>query len=91
MPLNTIKPNQTKLKPSTLPLLVQYPPYFHFLLSNFPFLNFLMLIFTSLFLAILGLHCSADFSLVMSSRGYSPAVVLGLLIGAASLTMERRL
>ena len=30
-----------------------------------------MFLFTSLFLALLGLHCCSDFSLVAASRGYS--------------------
>ena len=39
---------------------------------------------------MLGLHCSASFSLVVESRGYS-LVVLGLLIALASLVTEHGL
>ena len=38
-----------------------------------------------LFLAVLGLCCCTGISLVVVSRGYSPVVVCGLLIAAASL------
>ena len=42
-------------------------------------------------LAVLGLHCCADFSLVEASRGYSQAAVHGLLIVVASLVELRLL
>ena len=45
-------------------------------------------IFTYLFLAMLGLHCCTNFSLVAVSRGYSLVVVHGLLISVASLVVE---
>ena len=35
-------------------------------------------------MAVLGLHCSVDFSLVLVSRGHSLVVVHGLLIAVAS-------
>ena len=41
-----------------------------------------------LFLAVLGLHCCADFSLVAARGGYS-LVVRGLLTAAASLEEHR--
>ena len=44
-----------------------------------------------LFLAGLGLHCCADFSLVAGSRGYSTVAVRGLLIAVASLVAEHAL
>ena len=37
-----------------------------------------------LFMAVLGLHCCVDFSLVVASRGYSLVVVHELLIAVAS-------
>ena len=46
------------------------------------------LYFFNLFLAMLGLHCCAIFPLVWQSRGYSLAVVCGLLIVAASLVVD---
>ena len=45
-------------------------------------------IFIYLFLAGLGLHCCADFSLVAGRRGYSTVAVRGLLIAVASLVAE---
>ena len=45
-------------------------------------------LFIYLFLAVLGLHCCADFSLVAVSRGYSLVEVCGLLTVAASLAVE---
>ena len=48
-------------------------------------------LFIYLFLAVLGLHCCADVSLVMESGGYPPVVVLGFLIGVASPVAEHRL
>ena len=41
--------------------------------------------FIYLFLAVLGLHCFAGFSLVATSEGYSLVVVHGLLIAVAFL------
>ena len=41
--------------------------------------------FIYLFLAVLGLRCCAGFSLLVMSRGYSPAVGHGFLTEAASL------
>ena len=46
--------------------------------------------FLCLFLAVPGLCCSAVFSLVAASRGYSIAVVHGLLV-LASLVVEQGL
>ena len=40
---------------------------------------------------MLGLGCCVGFSLVAASRGYSPAVVRGLLTVVASLVAEHRL
>jgi len=48
-------------------------------------------IFTYLFLAVLGLHCCTNFSLVAVSRGYSLVAVHGLLIVVASLVAEHGL
>ena len=42
-------------------------------------------------LALLGLPCSAGFSLVVASEGYSLVVVCGLLIAMASLVVEHGL
>ena len=42
------------------------------------------------FLAMLGLHGHAGFSLVLESRGYSPVVVWRILIAMASLVAEHR-
>ena len=42
-------------------------------------------LFISLFLAVLGLHCCADFSLVGVSRGYSLVEVFGLVIAVPLL------
>ena len=44
--------------------------------------------FIYLFLAVLGLHCCAGFSLVVATGDYSLVVVLGLLIAVASLFAE---
>lgn len=41
------------------------------------------------FLAVQGLHCCADISLVMESVGYPLVVVLGFLIGVASAAEHR--
>ena len=43
------------------------------------------------FLAVLGLHCRAGFSLVAASRGYSLVGVHGLLIAVTSLVEENGL
>ena len=42
-------------------------------------------------MAVLGLRCCKGFSLVETSRGYSPVAVLGLLIVVASLIAEHGL
>ena len=52
------------------------------------FLNFY--IFTYLFLAVLGLRCCRDFSLVVASGGYSLAALPKLLIVVASVNSLRR-
>jgi len=49
------------------------------------------LIFIYLCLAVLGLGCFADFSLVAESWGYSSVSVHGLLIVVASVVEEPRL
>ena len=41
-----------------------------------------------LFLAVLGLHCCAGFSLVVASRDCTLVVVRGLLFAVASLVVE---
>ena len=51
----------------------------------------LCLVFFILFLAVLGLHCHSDFSLVVASQGYSLVAVLELLIAVISLVAEHRL
>ena len=50
-------------------------------------------LFIYLFIAVLGLHCCIDFSLVVvvASRGYSLVALCGLLIVVASLVAEHRL
>ena len=56
-------------------------------------MNFLLLLLEKLnfffFLAMLGRHCYACFFLVVGSRGYSPVVVLGLVVAMASLVEHR--
>ena len=47
--------------------------------------------FIYLLLAVLGLCCCTDFSLVVASRGYSLVAVHGFLIVEASLDVEYRL
>ena len=42
-----------------------------------------------IFLAMLGLHCCRDFSLVSVSEGYSLVAVLGLLIAVTSIVEEQ--
>ena len=49
---------------------------------------FFFQLFIYLFLAGLGLHCCADFSLVAGSRGYSLVVVHRIFIVVASLVSE---
>ena len=44
-----------------------------------------------LFMAVLGLRCSAGFSLVVLIRGYSLVSMCGLLIAVASLVAEHEL
>ena len=44
-----------------------------------------------MFLAVLGLHCCADFSLVAVSRRYSLVAMRGFLLAAASLVAKDRL
>ena len=65
-----------------LPNIKMNPPqvYIHIFLKKF-----------YLFLAVLGSHCWADFSLVVASKGYSPVAVHGLLVSVASLAAEHRL
>ena len=46
-------------------------------------------LFLILFLAVLGLHCCAGFSLVVRSEGYSLVVVSRFLIVGASLVGHR--
>ena len=49
------------------------------------------ILFMFLFWAVLGLCCCTEFSRVAASRGYSPAVMSGLLIAVASLVAEHGL
>ena len=49
-----------------------------------------LFLFSCLFLIVLGLHCCADFILVVVIGGYSLAMVHGLIV-AASLVAERGL
>jgi len=49
---------------------------------------FKRILFIYLFLAMVGLHCSAGFSLAAASEGYSVVVVCRLLIAVASLAAE---
>ena len=49
------------------------------------------ILFTYLFMAVLGLHCCAGFSLVVESRGYSLVAVQGLLTVVASPAVEHGL
>ena len=58
-------------------------------ISSF-FYNFIYL-YICLFWAVLGLHCSVVFSLVVASRGYSVAVMFELLTEVTSLAVEDRL
>jgi len=50
-----------------------------------------LFLFSCLFLIVLGLHCCADFSLVVVIGGYSLVMVQGLLIVVASPVAELRL
>ena len=52
---------------------------------------FFLIILFILFLALLGLCCCTDFSLVVASRRYSPAAGCRLLIAVASSVAEHRL
>ena len=61
--------------------------FFSNLFENFSIILFIIYFF----LAVLGLHCSAGFSLVAGSRGNSVAAADGLLIVAASSGAEHRL
>ena len=63
--------------------------FFFFLLQTAFFFFFLSFVY--LFLVVLGLHCSAGFSLVVASGGYSLVAVCGLLIAVASLIAEHGL
>ena len=49
---------------------------------------FKRILFIYLFLAMVGLHCSAGFSLAAASEGYSVVAVCRLLIVVASLVAE---
>ena len=51
--------------------------------------NFFIILF--FFLAVLGLHCCAGFSLIAVSGGYSPVVVRGRLLAVACLVVGHRL
>ena len=50
-----------------------------------------IILFTYLFLAVLGLRFCADFSLVAANRGYSLVAGRRLPTGVASLIVEHRL
>ena len=52
---------------------------------------FFLIILFILFLALLGLCCCTDFSLVVASRGYSLAEVCRLLIAVASPVADHEL
>ena len=72
------------------------PLFFFFFLKRVKFLwvSFAYFIFYSLYvftLAVLGLHCWMQLSLVAVSRGYPLAVVHGLLSAVASLILEHGL
>ena len=53
--------------------------------TNLAFFLSVFLKICYLFLAVLGLHCCAGFSLVAASGGYSPAAVSRLLIAVVFL------
>ena len=48
-------------------------------------------VFMYFILALLGLPCSAGFSLVVATKGYSLVVVCGLITARASLVVEHSL
>ena len=52
---------------------------------------FPLILFFFFFVAVLGLSCCAELSLVGTSRGYSLVVAHGLLIAVASLVAEHGL
>ena len=56
-------------------------------LCSFSFFFF----FNIYLLAVLGLHCYTDFSLVAETRGYSLVALHGLPVAVASLVAEHRL
>ena len=56
-----------------------------------PFLKENRITFLYLFLAVLGLCCCTEFSLVAASRGHSPAVMCRLVIAVASPVAEHGL
>ena len=72
-------PKRYQLRPriSCFPLV----PFYFFFKGDIVFV-----IFIYLFLAVLGLHCCAGFSLVVASGGYPLVVAHGLLV--ASLVLE---
>ena len=53
---------------------------FFFKIKSLSFLNYLKFLFTHLFLAVLGLHCCAAFSLLVLSGGFSLVAVRELLV-----------
>ena len=55
------------------------------------FINLLLKIQLYLFMAVLGLFCCLNFSLVVASRAYFLVATRGLLTEAASLVAEHRL
>ena len=61
-------------------------------MSEFPSASILMFFcFNDSFLAVLDFCCGVGFFLVVVSRGYSLAAVLGLLIAVVSLVAGHRL
>ena len=73
-------PKRYQLRPriSCFPLV----PFSYFFFKG----DIVFVIFIYLFLAVLGLHCCAGFSLVVASGGYPLVVAHGLLV--ASLVLE---
>ena len=70
------------------------PLFFFLKLVKFLWVSVAYFIFFSLYvftLAVLGLHCCIQLSLVVVSRGYPLAVVHGLLSTVASLVLEHGL
>ena len=59
--------------------------------STHHYFSFLIILFTYLFLTVLGLHCWAGFSPAAARRGHSLVVVYGLLIVAAALAVQHGL